>query len=240
MSPLKLNQQSETLLLQQCMSACPDDMMIVDDAGTILYANRPAAGVLSRELAGSSIYLQIPSEAHGIFETRMSLCIAHLNVPSMDLHFSHGPRKGCFLLRMSLIQAGRVLVQFTEITERKLEEDRIQRENALRRSVERIANMALWEWSQQRGYQVNRRATELLECDHLFLTLYDLVPLVPESEKFIVVESLRKLERGLPIDLEVSAETCSGRTLRLRIKGDLDGDRTAGFIQEVTEQPPFG
>lgn len=237
MSPeMETMPESQVALVQYCLDRCPDDLMIVDDAGTILYANRPAAGLLSRDLAGSSIYKQIPVESHGIFETRMSLCIARLSVPPMDLEFQDGPRQGWFLLRMTLIQPARVLVHFTDITQRKLEEDRISRELALRRSVDRFAQTALWEWSRHRGYQVNRRVTELLECDHVFSTLHDIVPLIPEAGRFFVVDALKDLEQGRPIDIETAAATCSGRTVHLRIKGDPDGDRLVGFIQDITER----
>lgn len=227
-------------LLRHIADSSPDEIIVMDDSGRILFANRTPAGMRHKDIAGSSFFRQIPESQLARFKDCVVRALANGESTEMELHYGAGPyRYGDFLVRVTRIPQGarRLLVLITDITVRKKTEAGARRQDSLRRAVEKLAMVASWEWSPETGYLISPDLPALLHSSAGFRDLTELQNFLNPDDARALLHSIENLHtRGLHFDREVEVPDRGHRRLFLRITGAKEEDRLFGYVQDITDR----
>jgi PAS domain S-box-containing protein len=230
----------QAALLRHIADSSPDEIIVIDDSGRILFANRIPAGMKREEIFGTSFFRQIPQNHLAAFKDCVVRALANGQSNEIELNYNAGPfRRGDFLVRVTRIPQGahRLLILITDITSRKNAEEGARRQDSLRRAVEKLAMVASWEWSPEGGYLISPDLPGLLHSQAPLEDIDQMLNFLSPEDRKTLKNSLANLHtQGLPFDREVEVPDRGSRRMFLRITGARQDDRLFGYVQDITDR----
>lgn len=238
-SRLREEVDDQGAFLRHITDSLPDELFVIDDSGRIVFANRAPASMQS-EIIGSSFFRQVPDRHLPALKNAVVRALAAGEHAEIEVEYEGGEmRSGDFLMRVTRVPKSnhRLLVLITDISSRKAAEEGARRHDSLRRAVEKLAMVASWGWSPDRGYLVSPDLTALLEASSPITEIEQVTQFLQEPDSTILAHSLSALRmRGAAFDREVATSGRNGRKLFLRVTGASEDGRLFGYVQDITER----